>query len=894
VPVAGDLSTRTNTTVSDWRVGRSEPGTLPSAGSRIGRFVVLEPIGSGGMGTVYRAFDPELNRDIALKLQPASAPRRRWRLLREAQALAQLSHPNVVSVFDVLTRGDDVFIAMELVEGRTLRQLVDEDHPPAARVLELYAAAGRGLAAAHAAGLVHRDFKPDNAVVGADGRVRVLDFGLARSVRGSVDSPAEPKPDEDCEQPPPWALDGRMTRAGVSVGTPSYMAPEQVAGGAVDARADQFAFAVALREALGGDDAVSARVRRAIRRALADAPHLRFPSMDALLAELAPRRARWARRLIAAAVALSLGAVAILFGATGDRPVTLCRGAGERLAGAWDAAARRGLLAAWPDAPAAAERVAASVDRYAAGWVAMRTDACEATHVRGDQSEHMLDLRMQCLDRRRDLLAALVSVLSDRSARGTVGQAAEAIATLPPLAECADAPALLPGVAPPPDPTTARRVDSLRRAIDQAEAQELAGFYRAGADRIAGVVREAEELAYRPVLAEALERQGSLLAGLGKGEEAEEVLRRAIKAAGEAHDEVLLARAAIDLVHVVGSVRGRSADGLSLADFAAAAIARVEHPGDLDSQLENVLAGVHMASGRFDEARAELERAQASWPASLGRDHPRRIAILSNLAQVYGQLGLYPEAIEASQKALAAYQRLYGPDHPRAAREHHRLGVTYSVMGRSQEAVDSLERAISIYERLLGPEDPELARALIGLGLAENDLGRGEEAVAALRRSLSIAEKVFGRDHLEVANTLRGLASVLASLGRSAEAEKLLERAVAIRQAAQGADHPEVGAELAVLGDVRLHAGRTTAAWNALDRARAILEKDGKSGDLQIVYASLAEVRRAQKRTRAAIALYKQAAAAFERTGGNLEEHKQVLLDLAAAERAVARRRRAR
>jgi serine/threonine protein kinase len=187
--------------------------------------VVVEPLGSGGMAAVYRAFDPELNRDIALKVQPAgpSSPRQRWRLLREAQALGQLAHPNVVSVFDVLTRGDDVFIAMELVEGRTLRQLVAEERPSAARVLELYTAAGRGLAAAHAAGLVHRDFKPDNAVVGPDGRVRVLDFGLAKSVRASADSP---EPDADAGGPPPWALDGTMTRTGVSVGTPSYMAPE--------------------------------------------------------------------------------------------------------------------------------------------------------------------------------------------------------------------------------------------------------------------------------------------------------------------------------------------------------------------------------------------------------------------------------------------------------------------------------------------------------------------------------------------------------------------------------------------------------------------------------------------------------------------------------------------
>jgi tetratricopeptide (TPR) repeat protein len=283
-------------------------------GEKFGRYIVLAWLGAGGMGTVYSAYDPELNRKVALKVLSNTGTRRADRLpirdslLSEAQAMAQLAHPNVVTVFDVGSVDDRVFIAMELVQGLTLAKWLVAEHRQRTEIIATFVAAGEGLAAAHAAGLIHRDFKPDNVLIGDDGRVRVTDFGLARS------APPEPRESQrDAAEP---GHRSSAPRTGIA-GTPAYMAPEQYLGRSVDARADQFSFAVALYEALYGerpfgppelaigDRAAMGRkatrsrrrghpvgLRRALLRALSPEPDARYPSMRELLAVLTPRSRR--------------------------------------------------------------------------------------------------------------------------------------------------------------------------------------------------------------------------------------------------------------------------------------------------------------------------------------------------------------------------------------------------------------------------------------------------------------------------------------------------------------------------------------------------------------------------------------------------------------------------
>jgi len=308
---------QTGTTLEGDR-DRGEPQVL-RPGTHVGRYVVAELIGAGGMGVVYRCDDPELNRRVAVKLlrRDLRAAIGEARLLREAQAMARISHGNVIAVHDVGTHEQQVFVAMELVEGESLRTWLKAAPRSVGEIVQVFAAAGRGLAAAHAAGLIHRDFKPDNVLVGTDGRVRVTDFGLAR-----VDEEVRSETPSREQQ---VAVDDPLTVSGAVIGTPAYMAPEQHGGGHVDARSDQFAFCVALYEALYGErpfagktylelaaevkagrvrpppaarrGAVPATLRAIVLRGLSVRPGDRFATMDDLLEALGRDRTRVPRTL---------------------------------------------------------------------------------------------------------------------------------------------------------------------------------------------------------------------------------------------------------------------------------------------------------------------------------------------------------------------------------------------------------------------------------------------------------------------------------------------------------------------------------------------------------------------------------------------------------------------
>ncbi len=305
---------------------------LIARGTQIGRYEVETLLGSGGLGVVYAAADPELGRRVALKLLkagPGDLSGEQVRLMREAQAMARVSHPNVVAVFDVGRWEDRVYVAMELVEGTHLRGWLAERPRRVGEIVDAFLAAGRGLQAAHAAGIVHRDFKPENVLVGRDGRVCVTDFGLARAATAGDAEDASAPPSVTPSSQPRTLLDTPLTRADVLIGTPAYMAPEQHLVEHVDARADQFAFAVALYEALHGarpfagkdyaslrsavvrgrlepasDSAVPRPLRTIVERALRPAPGDRWPTMEALLHALGRDRTRLPRRAAALAFAV--------------------------------------------------------------------------------------------------------------------------------------------------------------------------------------------------------------------------------------------------------------------------------------------------------------------------------------------------------------------------------------------------------------------------------------------------------------------------------------------------------------------------------------------------------------------------------------------------------------
>ena len=297
---------------------RSKMFGVESAPARIGRFEVLGIVGSGAMSVVFKVRDEENDRTIALKLlndKGGEETPHGQRMMREAKALAFLNHPNVVTLHEVGTFDERMYLAMELVEGTTLLKWQEAETRSWSEILEKYRQAGAGLAAAHEAGMVHRDFKPANALLGADGGVRVVDFGLARAAGGAEAAASAP------------GLDVEVTNTGELIGTPAYMSPEQARAERVDGRSDQFSFCVALYEALYGERpkrALSAtpprrgiprRLHTALRRGLSRRPEGRFPSMEALLQALeSPRIPQWLITAVLVAAIVAIGTLWALGG----------------------------------------------------------------------------------------------------------------------------------------------------------------------------------------------------------------------------------------------------------------------------------------------------------------------------------------------------------------------------------------------------------------------------------------------------------------------------------------------------------------------------------------------------------------------------------------------------
>ena len=373
-------------------------------GDRVGRYELIERVGVGGMGEVYAARDPELDRTIALKLlHHLRGDGGEARLVREAKAMAQLSNPHVIAVHDVGVHDGRVFFSMEFVDGPTLDDWCDEHRDDVGAVLEMFIAAGRGLAAAHRAGIIHRDFKPSNVMVGSDGRPRVLDFGLAQAPEIDAGERTETGVSS-------VSLGERMTLTGAVMGTPRYMSPEQWGGAELDARSDQFSFCVALYEALYGERPFQAssvaamvhrvstgrvapepagtrvprRVRRVVLRGLAPDPDDRFADMKALLRALDPRAAARRRTRLYASVGgvVAVGA-AYAFGVQSE-PRSKCPAAETLRDELWSAARREQVEAAFradprPHVAGLSSSVVEEIERWAQAWADGRRRARRAS-----------------------------------------------------------------------------------------------------------------------------------------------------------------------------------------------------------------------------------------------------------------------------------------------------------------------------------------------------------------------------------------------------------------------------------------------------------------------------------------------------------------------------------
>jgi eukaryotic-like serine/threonine-protein kinase len=855
-----------------------ESGLTP--GTHLGRYVVLDVRGSGGMGVVLSAYDPELNRKVALKLmRPTKSDRRRerkgkaGRLLQEAQALAKLAHPNVITVYDVGTWEDRVFVAMELVEGGTLKDWLRTKKRRWSEVLAVFVPAGRGLAAAHAAGLVHRDFKPDNVLIGDDGRVRVMDFGLAAPAPGtdtsrSVESvelveaalagarlqPASASPRRDMGKP-------QLSQTGSVMGTPAYMAPEQHVQKATDPRSDQYSFCVALYQGLygalpfDGEDtttltqqklagtlaeppagvSVPGWVRRAMLRGLRAERSERWPSMEALLAELEndPRVARRKWLGIVGGVLLAGGSLGGVVYLRSQRPA-VCQGAEDELAAVWNderkAAITTGLRAAavpgsdpaWLEESAAA--IAALVDAYGQEWVAMSTDACEATHVRGEQSPRLLGQRRDCLDRRRAELDALAQILAEATP-AVAPQAFAAASSLSPLSRCADSESLAAAVDPPQVAADQQAVAELRRALARAQLLDAAGRHDEADALAQELLTRAQALGYPPVEAEARFQLGRIKASRADAKAAEEHLSEAHWQASSVKHDTVAAAAASALVDVVGIDLARRDEGLGWARHAEAAFKRIGLGGVDEAELRHRVGSIHAANASWPEAGEALEQAQALY----GKQSRHALALvrtLRDLAAVRTAEARYGEAKTLLEQAQTLTVAAAGAHHPELARTLAALGRVADAEGQVDAARSRYREALALYEGTVGLRHPWVAEVYEDLARSHAQAGEREEALRVQQEAHALLEAALG-EHPRVAEALFARGSLRADAGHREDARHDWERSLLLWEHTRGKDHPALAWPLTHLAALDLEDGHAKLAVERLERALKVRGRKG-------------------------------------------------------------------
>jgi tetratricopeptide (TPR) repeat protein len=778
-------------------------------GTAVGRYVIMDELGSGGMGVVYRAFDPELDRKVAIKLLQADAASesiggQAW-LQREAQAMARLSHPNVLAVFDVGTLpGDRVFVAMELVDGMTLRQWLKEDNRGWRDVVPVMRAAGAGLAAAHATGLVHRDFKPDNILVGRDGRVRVMDFGLAR-LQTEIDPPQGETPDSQVEVRSPLAM--HLTEVGSLVGTPGYMAPELRTGHAADARTDQFAFGIALYEALfkvrpypksapkgtkpkppPADSKVPAAVERVVMRAISPDPAERFASMDALLSELAvDPGARRRRLLLAGAAVIALGGVAVGGAAWMRSRQQVCTGFEGRLAGVWDAPTKLRIKTAFdatkrPFAGREYESLAHDLDDYAREWTETAIDSCKATRVRGEQTEDALSLRESCLDRRLEELRSLAQVLAGADA-DLVEKADELASGLEPLHRCSNVAALRAPGLPPTEPKDV--VAHTEQLLADAKAQLLAGHHLESVNAATQAQHLADELHYTPWKAEGLVVEGAAWAGANNIEKSGEECTAAVWMALDGRRDDLTAQAAL---------------------CAAATAAQHE----------------------MAQARIWIQLAR-TFGARNGADPETELRALEVEGLVDASTGDVAASVAVQQKALALAERLAGNNKSEVWRDEEVIGTTYARVGAWDKAVPHLERALALHEAHVGSDHPDIATILTTLGAAYSKAGRPDQAKLSYSRALAIREKAEGPNSPTLVLTLNNAADGMIKAGDIPGAIVYLDRAKQLADKSLGDANPLTQAVATTRAEALAAGGRIADARAQYDAVLAIEQKTSSS-----------------------------------------------------------------
>ncbi len=726
-------------------------------GDLVGRYLLIDSLGRGAMGRVLRAYDPDLDRQVAIKVLYEAADRsreQRDRLFGEAKAMARIGHANVVAVYDVGVHAGAVFIAMEIVHGTSLDRWLKT--PRAVReILDVVIAAGRGLAAAHDAGVVHRDFKPANILVGTTGGVKVGDFGVA-----GIDARLGPERERDAP--------------GKVVGTPAYMSPEHFAGAGVDARSDQFAFAITCFEALhgtrpfasssltelaaqviGGHLAPAVATSRGgldgvLRRALEREPQRRFETMHALIAALErARRPTWPRwvggAVVAAVGALALGRSAVVDG---------CETGPDRVASVWNPTSRSALRIGGSEyspafAAAARARFEAHLDDYAARWALSYGDSCEATGPRGQRGTADQRAQAQCLENRLDSLEGLTTMASAEQL--DPGRVEDLLATLPAIDEC-DSPAWKPY---PADPDEAVRAAELHRRLGHVRRMRLLDRNDEILEDARRLVDDARVLGEPYLIASALSEYARLQA---RREDAEALLDEALELSLASGFDRLGATIINHFILVSGRTLTR-AQKPELLHLVAMARGLVAHGGGDETLLGHLALNASNAMRHVDDldrAYALNERAAEHY-ARVGHASGVAAARVNQLTVMLEQ-GRPEEAIAGLRAALDDFESSVGASSPSMFSARQISSVALSHAGRAQEAYLEAGEAYRRARVLFTPSSYSLQRAAIAYGaLAANvdEADAAGEALATLRETPSPSQELISQLDLLEAQLLQ-------------------------------------------------------------------------------------------------------------------------------------------
>ncbi len=774
------------------RADETELGLRP--GARVGRLSILERLGQGGMGTVYSAYDAKLDRKVALKFLRYSRHHASERLLKEAQSLAQLSHPNVVQVHDFGDVEGRSYISMEYCEGQTLGTWCHENEASWETITSMLSLAGAGVAAAHRAGLVHRDFKPSNVMVTKTGQVKVMDLGLARREQQNIAGDTELGDNTPLTQ---------LTQTGTLLGTPRYMAPEQLRGDVADARSDQYSFCVSLYELLYGtnpfegktvaerlrsqesgpsrpsESKVPSRIHDAMLRGLSRAPSARYGGMDELLAALSPEESSTRHRWLAfgGAAMVALGTTAFFLGR--GEPDKRCARAAARATDVWHQGQRDAVLRALGGDELASHVVGLLDERnleLAAGLI----DTCEATYVRQEQSEELGDKRRLCLERHVLQFESLVEVFSGQ----TTDEVREGAGSLEfaELLQCSNVERLSIMTVLPSSREALECIEVAQRAEAKADALHLAGLYEKAEVANVESVRLARQCDYPPVLAVALYTQLGLEANT-QPDAAVSTARELIQVAAASHDDSLLAVAWPEYILALGD-SGRSEEAIALAPAAEAALKRVQADATDISYFYLRLAGVFQAE-EPEKALVHYEKAISGLRESGAENANVNIAaVKNNIGNTLTVVERYREAAEIYEEALPVLIEEYGEKHTSVLLAQMNLAAALVPVGKLEEATMLLKEIRTPLSEAVGTDSRYWAMFLHAEGELFLHQEDWERALVAAHEAAKVRAGIFGEGHTEVLASRELEASALAGAGKLDAAAAVYRETIAERATA--------------------------------------------------------------------------------------------------------------